>query len=82
MWPVVVALAWSQHGAFSAAQAVERGVSRSWLSRHCAGGSLLRLATGVYAIADAPRTARQNLMVHVLAAGDGAKATADSGLGL
>ncbi len=82
MFDVVSALAWRQHGAFSAGQAVARGVHRSWLSRGCASGSLERRAPGVYALAGAPATARQTLMVHLLAAGDQARATADSALGL
>lgn len=82
MLDVVTALAWGQHGAFSTAQAAERGVSRTWLVRHCTGGTLRRRAQGVYALAAAPETARQRLMVHVLAAGPQALATGDSALGL
>lgn len=82
MFDVVMALAWDQHGAFSTAQAEERGVSRSWLVRHCQRGALRRRAHGVYVLTASPQTARQTLMVHVLAAGHGALATADSALGL
>lgn len=82
MWPVVCELAWRQHAAFSAAQAVERGVSRSWLHRHLTEGRRLRRAPAVYALSGAPKTRRQDLIVHVLAAGDGALATGDSALGL
>ena len=82
MLDVVTALAWGQHGAFSTAQAAERGVSRTWLVRHCKGGTLRRRAHGVYALAAAPETARQRLMVHVLAAGPETLATGDSALGL
>lgn len=79
---MVAKLAWGQHAAFSAAQAVDRGVSRSWLSRHRAPGDLELRAPAVYVLADAPKTTRQDLMVHVLAAGEGTRATADSGLAL
>ncbi|HSP04991.1 MAG TPA: type IV toxin-antitoxin system AbiEi family antitoxin domain-containing protein [Acidimicrobiales bacterium] len=82
MLDVVTALAWDQHGAFSTAQAEGRGVARSSLTRRCRDGVLLRRAQGVYALAVAPRTARQDLMVHLLAAGDGAFATDDSALAL
>lgn len=82
MLDVVTALAWDQHGAFSTAQAEERGVSRSWLVRHCRHGTLRRRAHGVYVLSAAAETARQTLMVHVLAAGTHALATGDSALGL
>lgn len=82
MWPTVTALAWSQHAAFSASQAVARGVSRTWLSRQHASGLLVRRAPAVYALADAPKTMRQDLVVQVLAAGEGALGTADSALAL
>lgn len=82
MLDVVAALAWDQHGAFSTAQAEERGVGRSWLVRHRQAGTLHRRAHGVYALAAAPDTARQRTMVHVLAAGSRALVTGDSALGL
>lgn len=82
MFDVVASLAWEQQGAFSTSQAEARGVSRSWLSRHTDRGDLLRRAPAVYALASAQRTARQDVMVHVLAAGDGALGAADTALGL
>ena len=82
MFDVVSAHAWRQHGAFSTAQAEALGVSRSWLTRQCHRGAIDRRAPGVYVVAAAPKTARQALMVHVLAAGAGALATADPALGL
>jgi very-short-patch-repair endonuclease len=78
----VAALAWSQFGAFSTAQVEGAGVHRSWVSRQVAKGSIVARAPAVYALAVAPRCARQDLMVHILAAGDGARATAASALGL
>ena len=82
MHDVVTSLAWKQQGAFSVEQAQARGVSRTWISSHCRNGLLTRRATGVYVLAAAPPTARQTLMVEVLAAGPGALATSDSGLAL
>lgn len=82
MLDVITALAWDQHGAFSTAQAEGLGVARSSLTRRCGDGVLLRRAPGVYTLAAAPRTARQDLTVHLLAAGDGAFATGDSALAL
>ena len=82
MHDVVTALAWRQHGAFSVEQAQGKGVSRTWIGNHCRDGLLERRAPGVYVLAAAPPTARQALMVEVLAAGPGALATGDSGLAL
>lgn len=82
MLEVVTALAWSQHGAFSAAQAAVHGITRTWLSRHTKVGTLRRPVPGVYTLASAPSTSRQTHMVHVLAAGDGSLVTGDSALGL
>ena len=66
----------------SASQAVARGVSRSWISRQAQRGALVRRAPAVYVLAGSPDTARQRLMVHLLAAGDGTLSTDDSALGL
>lgn len=82
MLDIVMALAWSQHGAFSTAQAIDAGVSSAWLCRHTGAGTIVRAAPGVYVLPCAPRTARQELMIHLLAAGEGALATGDSALGL
>lgn len=82
MFDVVMKLAWSQHGAFCIQQAADRGVTRSWISRHAARGAFVRRARGVYVLAGTPDTARQRLMVHLLAAGDGAFGTGDSALAL
>lgn len=82
MLHLIFNVARAQHGVFSLAQALEAGRSSSWLTRQCRRGVIDRRATGVYAVVGAPVTRRQNLMVHVLAAGQGALATADSGLGL
>lgn len=82
MHDVVTALAWKQQGAFSVEQAQAEGASRTWISNHSRNGLLTRRAPGVYTLAVAPSTARQALMVEVLAAGPGALATGDSGLAL
>jgi very-short-patch-repair endonuclease len=82
MHDVIAALAWKQHGAFSVEQAQPRGVTRTWLGNHRRTGLLERRAPGVYVLAASPRTARQSLMVEVLAAGRSALATADSALAL
>lgn len=75
-------LAWGQHGAFSVSQAEAHGVTRSWISRSCARGTIVRREPAVYVLAGTPDTARQRHMVQVLAAGDGSMVTADSALGL
>lgn len=82
MFHLVAEIAWRQHGAFTTAQAFDVGVSASWLSRAFADGSLRRPRRGVYVLAAAPRTWRQDLVVEVLAAGRGALATGESGLAL
>ena len=82
MHDAIVELAWGQQGAISTEQAEALEVHRGTLSRAAQRGSLDRRAPGVYVVAAAPRTARQDLVVHVLAAGRGALATADSALGL
>lgn len=82
MLDVVIDLAWGQFGAVSTPQAEERGVARSSLSRGVDRGVLERRAPGVYVLAAAPPSARQTLMIHLLAAGDGALTGADSALGL
>lgn len=76
----IITLAWTQHGAFSVAQALGSGVSRSWIDRHHARGHIVRRHRGVYVVAGSPDTARQRLMVDVLAAGDRAHATGESAL--
>jgi len=79
---VVIDLAWQQHGAFSTAEAEQRGVGRSWLTRAAQRGVIRRRAPAVYVLTAAGPSARQDLMVQVLAAGDGARAMADSALGI
>lgn len=82
MLDVVTELAWRQHGAFSTTQAIARGVTSTWLSNHSSAGTIRRDAPAVYVLACAPATIKQRHMVHLLAAGDGAMATSDSGLAL
>lgn len=82
MLQILFALAWKQHGAFSTSQAEDMGVARSTLSRNCRAGVIVRKAPAVYVIAGTPDTARQRMMVELLAAGPGAKVTEMSGLGL
>lgn len=78
----LLALAWRQHGAFSAAQATALGIASSTLSRHASAGLIVRRAHGVYVLSWVQPSVRQTLMVEVLAAGGGAMATADSALAL
>ena len=82
MPPTLFELAWSQHGAFTTAQAVEHGRSRTWLSNPCRAGTIRRARPRVYVVVGAPDTWRQRLMIHLLAAGPLAKATGDSALAL
>lgn len=82
MWEALAATARRQHSLFTYAQALGHGMSSSALSRHCERGLVERRAPRVYALAGAPVTARQEVLVHVLAAGRHALATADSALGL
>lgn len=82
MFATIASLAWTQHGVFTTAQAEAAGVSRSSLARCVAEGTIHRVAHGVYILACAPRTTRQALMIHLLAAGPGSLATADSALAL
>lgn len=82
MYETVAGIAWSQHGAFSTSQVEQRGIHRSWVSRHASKGTIVERAPAVYALAVARQTARQDLMVHVLAAGDEARATSASALAL
>lgn len=82
MLDVVTALAWPQHGTLSVQQAQEAGITRSWISNQCRTGALRRQGRGVYVLSAAPSTARQRLMVEVLACGRGALATSDSALAL
>lgn len=81
MLQTVMALAWRQHGAFSVTQAEALGATRSWISRACARGTIVRRAPAVYVLAGTDDTARQRHMVQVLAAGEGSMVTADSSLG-
>ncbi len=75
-------LARSRHGVFTVVQATELGVDASALRRLRATGIVERRAPRVYAMTGAPRTAMQELAVHVFTAGHGALATGDSGLAL
>lgn len=80
MLHVIMQLAWNQHGAFSVSQAEARRVTRAAISRWCKTGAIERRAPAVYVLAGTPDTAVQRLVVQVLAAGEGARATADSAL--
>lgn len=71
-----------QHGAFSLAQAIDVGLSSNWLTRKCRQGAVERCARGVYAVVGAPVTTLRSTMIHLLAAGPGALATADTALAL
>lgn len=82
MFDRLISLAWQQQGALTTVQAAGVGVHASSLSRAVSDGRLERRRRSVYALAAAPRTWRQDLVVEVLAAGPGALATGDSGLAL
>lgn len=71
-----------RHGVVHLDDARALGATTSWLSRQCGSGLLTRRAPCVYVFTGAPVTRRQDLLVHVLAAGPGALGTADSALGL
>jgi hypothetical protein len=75
-------LARDQHGVVHLDDIRPLGATTSWCSRQTARGLLDRRAPAVYALAGAPRTRRQELLVHVRAAGSGALSTGDSALGL
>ncbi len=76
------ALARRQHAAFVQAQAAAFGIGSASLTRLCRDGIVERTSPRIYVLAGAPRTRRQELVGHVLAAGEGALATGDSGLAL
>lgn len=78
----IFAIARAQHGAFSLAQAIDVGLSSSWVTRGCRAGLIERRARGVYVVAGAPATRRQEVMVQVLAVGPDALVTADTALAL
>lgn len=82
MLHTIFRIAQAQHGVFSRAQALAAGLSSSWLTRQCRNCVIERRAPGVYVVVGSPVTRRQELLVHLLAAGDGALAAADSALGL
>lgn len=82
MWESLSAVARGQQSLFTFDQALEHGLSSSTLSRDLDAGLVERRAPRVYALAGSPRTRRQDLLVHLLAAGERALATADSALGL
>ncbi len=82
MWSIVLPLALRQQRAFSATQALAGGVSRSWITRAARTGLVTRQAPAVYVVGDEPMTWRTQVVVHCLAAGPGARATADSALAL
>ena len=63
-------LAEPQAGYFTAAQAVEAGVSRRLLSHHSAeGGALIRVDRGLYRLRNFPRSPREDLVATWLAVG-------------
>lgn len=82
MFHLVAQIAWKQQGAFTARQAAAVGVNANWLTRAVRDGVLERRSRGVYVLAAAPRTWRQDLVVEVLGAGERALATGESGLAL
>lgn len=75
MLNLVAALAARQHGAISLVQVLRCGATAHQLRRAVERGDLVRRTHGVYVVAGAPRTWRQDLMVAVLDAGPGAAAS-------
>ena len=71
----LAALARSQHGAFSRAQALELGLTRHQLEGGCRSGRFERVAPATYRAAGTPPTWHQQLMVAVLAGGSGCLAS-------
>ena len=69
---LVHAIASCQHGAVSRLQLFELRISAKTIRRALETGELIWRAPGVYVVAGAPHTWRQNLMVAVLDAGPGA----------
>lgn len=78
----LAALARRQHAAITYEQALDLGYDSATLTRLCTRGLLDRRSPRIYTLAGAPRTRHQDLVGHVLAAGAGARATADSALAL
>jgi hypothetical protein len=69
---LVAAIAATQHGAVTRAQAIAAGASKAALRWAISIGELVEVAPTVYVVAGAPRTWKQQLMVAVLDAGPGA----------
>lgn len=78
----LASLARRQHAAIIYEQALDLGYDSATLTRLCQKGLLDLRSSRIYTLAGAPRTRHQDLVGHVLAAGAGALATADSALGL
>jgi predicted transcriptional regulator of viral defense system len=71
----IEALAASQHGLFSRNQLLDLGVGRGTIEHRVASGKWERILPGVYRIAGAPTTWKQELLATVLWAGEGAAAS-------
>lgn len=81
-WVAVTRHAMHQHGAFSAGEAVARGVPRSTVRSWARRGRVRRLHDNVYAIEGSPPTWHQSIIAAVKAAGVGAAASHRSAAGL
>ena len=64
-------IAASQHGVFSACQALQVGGTRAMIQQRLRRGDIAVVADGVYALPGAPRSWRQKLWIGLLEVGDG-----------
>lgn len=74
------AVAESQAGYFTTAQAGDAGYSRALVAHHAKAGSFARVRSGVYRLVRFPATAREDLYVAWLQAGPNAVVSHDSAL--
>lgn len=71
----LVAIARTQHGLVTRAQAIAHGASSSAISRRVDAGAWSRVRPGIYALRAAPSTWRQRVLAATLAVGVGALAS-------
>src|SRR5438270_7736979 len=68
----IAAITACQYALITARQAMDAGLSRGAIKRRVATGEWMPVRRGVFRVAAAPRSWRQDLLAAVLAAGDGA----------
>jgi hypothetical protein len=81
-WPAIRELAAGQAAHFTAAQAIARGFSEQLLSKHVAGGTLLRPLRGIYRLAHFPPAPNEDLVVGWLWSAERAVVSHESALQL